>query len=215
MKTRNMIMSAILAGIAYVVMFAGRIPISTVEFLKYDPKDIIIVIGGFIMGPSYAFLISFISSVLELFTVSTTGLWGFLMNVISTCSFACTASFIYKKNRTLPGAIIGLAVGCAVMALLMLSWNYLITPFYMGVPRAELAKMLIPVFLPFNLLKGVMNAAITLIVYKPVVIALNKSGIIRIGDAGKQGKINVEVLSASVLVLLTAVLIILAMKGII
>ncbi len=33
------------------------------------------------------------------------------------------------------------------------------------------AELLIPVFLPFNLMKGGLNAAFTMILYKPVVTA--------------------------------------------
>ncbi|SOY30602.1 hypothetical protein AMURIS_03333 [Acetatifactor muris] len=53
----------------------------------------------------------------------------------------------------------------------MLFWNYLITPVYMGYPREAVAELLIPVFLPFNLMKGGLNAAFTMILYKPVVTA--------------------------------------------
>lgn len=215
MKVKKMTLLAMFAAVAYVFMFFGRLPISTVDFLKYDPKDIIIVICGFIMGPSAALLVSAIVSLIEMVTVSTTGFWGLVMNILSTCSFACTASFIYKKKRTLSGAITGLAVGGAVMIVMMLAWNYLVTPIYQGVPREDVAAMLIPVFLPFNALKGSINAAMTLIIYKPVSVALSKAGFLRISDNVKNGKLNIEVLSASVLILLTSVLIILAMKGVI
>lgn len=215
MKVKKMTLLAMFAAVAYVFMFFGRLPISTVDFLKYDPKDIIIVICGFVMGPSAALLVSVIVSLIEMVTVSTTGVWGFVMNILSTCSFACTASFIYKKKRTLSGAVTGLAIGCAVMIVMMLAWNYLVTPIYQGAPREAVAAMLIPVFLPFNALKGSINAAMTLIIYKPVSVALSKAGFLRISDHVKNGKLNTEVLSASVLILLTSVLIILAMKGII
>ena len=49
---------------------------------------------------------------------------------------------------------------------------YLITPLYMHTARADVAAMLVPVFLPFNLLKGCLNATITVLLYKPVVQGL-------------------------------------------
>lgn len=58
------------------------------------------------------------------------------------------------------------------MTVLMLLWNYLITPLYMHTARADVAAMLVPVFLPFNLLKGCLNATITVLLYKPVVQGL-------------------------------------------
>ena len=57
----------------------------------------------------------------------------------------------------------------------MLLWNYLITPIYQKVPRDVVAAMLPTVFLPFNLVKGGLNMAITLLLYKPVVTALRKA----------------------------------------
>ncbi len=94
------------------------------------------------------------------------------MNVISSCSFASTAAFVYKKKRKLSGVIIGLFSGWGCMVLVMLLWNYLIAPIYMGYPREAVVELLIPAFLPFNLIKGGLNAAITMIIYKPVAKAL-------------------------------------------
>ena len=64
------------------------------------------------------------------------------------------------------------------MVVVMLFWNYLITPVYMGYPREAVVELLIPVFLPFNLIKGGLNAALTMILYKPVVIALRRAHLI-------------------------------------
>ena len=118
-----------LTALAYLVMTVGRIPI--ILFLKYDPKDIVIAIGGFIFGPLSAFVLSAVVSVVEMFTVSDTGVIGLIMNVISSCAFACTAAFIYTRRKTLKSAVIGLLSGCVLMTAIMLLWNYLITPLYL------------------------------------------------------------------------------------
>ena len=90
---------AMLCALAYIVMMVGRIPI--VLFLKYDPKDVIITIGGFIYGPMSAFAVSAVVSLVEMMTVSDTGVIGCTMNILSSCSFACTAAFIYKRRRSM------------------------------------------------------------------------------------------------------------------
>lgn len=82
------------------------------------------------MGPLTSCIVSVIVSLIEMVTISENGILGFVMNVISTCSFACTASFIYRKRHTLSGAVIGLSAGSIAMVLMMLLWNYLITPLY-------------------------------------------------------------------------------------
>jgi len=207
-NTKKYVTLAMLSAIAYVVMAFGRIPI--VLFLKYDPKDVIITIGGFIFGPLSAFLISLVVSLVEMITVSDTGVIGLLMNVISTCAFACTAAFVYKRKRTLSGAIIGLIAGSIAMTGMMLLWNYIITPVYLNKTRAEVATMLLPIFLPFNLLKSGLNAAFTMLLYKPIVTVLRKSNLAPEPETdGKKPRFNVWVILAALFVLGTCILIIL------
>ena len=170
-------MIGMLSALAFVLTCLGNlIPIKVAGFLDYDPKDIIIVIAGFILGPISAIIITIITALLELVTISTTGIIGFVMNVISSAFFAVTASLIYQKKRTLSGAIIGLICGVVAMCLAMMLWNYLITPLYMaGTSREMIAKMLPTVFLPFNLVKGSANAALAMLLYKPVVNAMRRA----------------------------------------
>ena len=163
-----------LSAIAFVAVVVGRFPV--VLFLKYDPKDIIITLGGLIWGPLTSFIVSVIVSMIEMVTISENGILGCIMNIVSSCSFACTAAVIYKKNRTLKGAVIGLLAGSLAMVLVMMLWNYLIAPIYMGYPREAVAKLLIPAFLPFNLLKAGLNAGFTFLLYKLITTALRRTG---------------------------------------
>ena len=179
-KIKTLTSLAMMSAIAFVIVALIRIP--AVQFLKYEPKDVIIVIGGFIYGPLASFLISAVVSLVEMVTISSEGIIGCIMNIISTCSFACTAAFIYKKNRSIKGAIVGLFVAIFVTCSVMMLWNYLITPIHMGLPRESVAAMLLPVFLPFNLVKGALNMGITLLVYKPIVNTLRKARLIEKED---------------------------------
>ena len=213
-KTKKLTAIGMLCALAYIVVVVGRFPIGFVDFLKYDPKDIVIVIGGFIYGPLASFAISAVVSIVEMFTISDTGVIGMIMNIISTCSFACTAAFLYKKRHDMTGAVLGLVAGCALMAVAMVLWNYLITPLYMGYPREAVAEMLRPVFLPFNLVKGSLNAGITVLLYKPVVTALRRAHLIEAGSS-KKAKVNVGVILVALFVIVTCVLMILSKMGII
>jgi len=136
------------------------------------------------------------------------------MNVISTSAFCCTAAVIYKKKHTLQGAILGLVCGTLVMTVVMLLWNYLITPIYMGYPREAVAKMLLPAFLPFNLVKAALNSAITLLLYKPLVTALRRSGMVEASSSGS-GRVqrNFAVIAGALFVIATAVVVILVLSG--
>ena len=210
-NTKKLVTLAMLSAIAYVVVAIGRIPI--VMFLKFEAKDVIITIGGFIFGPLSAFLISLIVSLVEMVTVSDTGIIGFLMNVIASCAFACTASFVYKRHRTLAGAAIGLILGSLAMTSSMLLWNYIITPVYMNLPREQVAEMLAPIFLPFNLIKSGLNAALTMLLYKPVVTALRKRNLVPKRETeGKKSFFNFGVVLTSLFVIITCILFILALR---
>ena len=172
-KTKKLATIGMLCALAYVAALIGRVPI--VLFLKYDPKDIIIVIGGLILGPLTSFVVTGIVSVVQMLTISGTGIWGCMMNIISSCSFACTASFVHKRKHNLSSAMLGLFCGWGCQVAVMMFWNYWIAPIYMGYPREAIVELMLPAFLPFNLIKGGLNAAIAMLLYKPVVTALRHS----------------------------------------
>ena len=215
---RKLVILAMLTAVAYVVMLLSKFMPSVNGFLDFDFKDVVICIGGFIYGPVSAAAMSLVVSFIEMVTVSHTGIWGFLMNFIATASFCCTACYIYKKHHTMKGAVIGLATGVVVLVVVMLLWNYLITPIYQGYPRDVIAKMLLPVFLPFNAVKGGMNLAATLLLYKPVVTALRKAKLIPASESATPpvlGKKRIGSYLVSLFVLVTFVLLALALAEVI
>ncbi|MBQ9562466.1 MAG: ECF transporter S component, partial [Lachnospiraceae bacterium] len=211
-RTKKLVTLAMFAALAYAAMALIRIPV--VLFLKYEPKDVIITIAGFLYGPVASLIISLVVGFVEMITVSDTGWIGMIMNVISSCAFCCTAAVIYKRRRTLQGAIMGLVAGTVLMTVVMLLWNYLITPIYMGYPREAVAAMLLPAFLPFNLVKAALNSAITMLLYKPVVTALRRSGLVEKRDSqmGKTQK-SFAVIAGAVFVIATAVVVILVLSN--
>ena len=212
-KTKKLTTIGMLCALAYVAVVVGRIPL--VLFLKYDPKDVIIVIGGFIFGPLTSFAVTVIVSVVQMFTISGTGILGCIMNIISSCSFACTAAFIYKRKHRLSGALLGLFCGCGCQVLIMMIWNYTIAPIYMGYPREAIVELLIPAFLPFNLIKGGLNAAITMLLYKPVVTDLRRSNLIESKQDSDKMRVNIGVLLVALLIIITCVLLIISYNDII
>ncbi len=169
-KPQRLCVMAMLCALAFVAVALIRIPV--VAFLKYEPKDVLLVIGGFLFGPVYGGLMCAVVALVEMVTISDTGLIGCAMNLLSSCLFVCISAAFYRRRRALKSAVLGLAVGVVAMTAAMLLWNYLITPLYMNVPRETVAGMLTTVFLPFNLLKGSLNAALSVLLYKSTVRAL-------------------------------------------
>lgn len=212
-KTRKITMMALITALSLVMVALCRIPI--VLFLEYEPKDVIITIGGFLFGPLFSMMTSLIVSIIEMFTLSDTGIIGAIMNFLSTVSFACTASYIYKKNRTMVGAILGFAAGTILMTTVMIVWNYLMTPYFMGVPREVVVGLLIPAILPFNLLKSGLNTALILLIYKPITKVLRAGHVIEPSESSikKGNKIGYSLVALALLI--TCIFIVLVWRGII
>lgn len=211
-RTKKLVTTGMLCALAYIAVAVGRIPI--VLFLKYDPKDVIIVTGGFLFGPLASLAVAVVVSMVEMVTISGTGIWGCMMNVFSSCAFACTAAFLYRRKRKISGAMIGLLGGWCCQVAVMMLWNYLVAPIYMGYPRAEVVKLLLPAFLPFNLIKGGLNVSLTLLLYKPVVTALRRSRLIEPSHAVGKARLHAGVALTAAAIMAACVLAVFLIKGV-
>ncbi len=165
---------ALFTALAYVCVLVSPIK---VQFLSFNPKDAVIAIGAMLLGPVSGLIMSVVTSLIEMVTVSTTGPWGMLMNVISSAVFSCSAALVYKYRRKMSGAIMGLLTSVVLTTAVMMGANLLITPLYMGVSTTDVAKLIPTLLLPFNFTKTVLNAAIVLLLYKPLTTALRKTGL--------------------------------------
>jgi len=211
-STKQIVTTGMFCAIAFVAVLLGKLVPNVAGFLSYDPKDAVVAIAGFVMGPVTALIVSAIVSLIEMLSISTTGPYGLIMNVVSTVAFAVPAALIYKRSHSYRGAVLGLAVGIVTTTVCMLLWNYIITPFYMGVPRSVVAGMLVPVFLPFNLIKGLINAGLTLLIYKPVVNALRQAKLLPPSTGTGARKTGLTWLAVGIVV--TGVLLLLVLLGI-
>ena len=188
---------AMLSALAFLARLVFKIPVS---FLTFDIKDTVIALGGLVFGPVSGVVIALVVSLVEMI-ISETGPIGFVMNFVSSAVFAGVASLIYKFKRTFNGAIIGLYSSVAATTAVMLLMNVILTPIYQGVPRSAVIEMLPTLFLPFNFAKTLLNAAIVMLIYKPVVVALRKAKILegKTMDVkfGKQSVITIIISSVS------------------
>ncbi len=213
MNVRYLTCVAMFLALSFVAVLLARGIPNVQGFLSYEPKDTVIVIAGFIFGPMTCVILAILSAFLEMVTISSTGVYGFLMNAIATCAFTVPAAWAYAKMRSQKGAVIGLLSGVLTMAVCMVAWNYIITPYYMSNDqvsaaqmRRTVAGMLLPVFLPFNLVKGGLNAALAMLLYKPVVGALRRVGLVAQSSSGKKGRFSLGSTLAAAAVLATFVL---------
>ena len=207
---KRLVLLAVFAALAYAAVCLIRIP--AVAFLKYEPKDVIIVMGGLILNPLASLIISVVTALIEMFTISETGIIGCVMNMLSSVCYACAAAWVYKHKRTLAGAVTGLALGSVTMVAVMLLWNWLITPLYMDANRSEVVGMLVPVFLPFNAVKALLNSALVLCLYKPLITALRRARLVPTAS-NREGSFKFGLYLLAVLVLATGILMLLVLQG--
>ena len=183
---KKLSVTALLCALAYICMFLFKFKVG---FLTFDFKDAILAVIAFLYGPLYAVASSVVVALLELVSVSETGIYGFIMNALASAVFTAVCGLFYKYRRSLLGAVLGSIAAVLAMTAVMLVANIFITPYYMGVARDEVAAMIPSLLLPFNLIKGIVNAAITMIIYKPITSALKKSKLMA-GDNFKKTDIK-------------------------
>lgn len=167
-STKKMAVMAMLAAVS-VLLVLIHIPFPPAPFLEYDPADIPILIGTFAYGPTAGIIITVVVSIIQGFTLSaSSGIIGIVMHILATGSFALVAGLIYQRKKTRKSAILALGLGVITMTVMMALMNLIFTPIFMGTPVETVAGMLLPIIIPFNLMKASINAVATLLLYKAV-----------------------------------------------
>lgn len=204
--TKKLVVSAMFCAIAYVAVFVFRFKVS---FLTFDFKDAFIAILSLLYGPVYGVMCSAVVAVLEAVTVSDTAFYGLIMNFLASGSFSLAVGLVYKYRRTFFGAVMAAVTGVFSMLIVMLLANLFITPYYMGQERSVVVELIPTLLLPFNVCKGIMNASIMLLLYKPIVSLLRKTKLIKMSEGEyKVGLRSVLLVVFSVLFIIFAIVII-------
>ena len=117
---------------------------------------------------------------------------GELFNFVMGSVFSFSAGYIYSRNKSRKGALIGAVVGAALMAVLSVPFNYLLVyPAYVvcyGLPldaiigmyqailpsSDSLIKCLTIFNMPFTFFKGMLDVVLCFLIYKPLSPLLHK-----------------------------------------
>ena len=156
----------------YALFVALSMAVSLIEFplmpgvpwLKYDPSGIISLIAGFAFGPSAAAIVS----VLGFAPHALTDPFGTIVAVLVALAFSLPAAFLYRRLHTRGGAAICLIVGALCALVVAIAANLAITPIYAHMSVAQVAALIVPFLLPFNLIKFAINGVVTFLIYKPI-----------------------------------------------
>ncbi|MBR2836630.1 MAG: ECF transporter S component [Coriobacteriales bacterium] len=162
--TKTMVAMALLAAIAALLSFieGGNFG----GFLDYDASFVPAVIGGFIYGPVPGVIIGLVSWLIH--GLIKADFWGTIMNMACVIAYVVPAAIIYRRQKTMKSAAIGLVVGSVCAVIVMIFANLIVTPIYTGLPVETVAGMIVPLLLPFNAGKAAVNSILAFILYKPV-----------------------------------------------
>ena len=184
-KIRKLVGTAMLGAVATILMYL-EFPIPVMPaFIKMDISELPALIAGFAYGPVSGVAVCLIKNLIKL-PSTTTAAVGELFNFVMGALFVGTAALVYKKIKSRKGAAIGSVLGAAVMAIVSVPYNYFIVyPAYVvfyGMPLDAIVGMyqainpgvdgllacLLTFNLPFTFFKGLVDALICFLIYKPL-----------------------------------------------
>ncbi len=186
-RIRNLTVTAMLSAVAFVLMFMDfPLPMIMPSFVQMDFSDLPELLGAFALGPVYGVLVALIKNLLHLLLAGSTNGVGELCNFLFGAVFSWVAGFIYQRSKTRRNAVLGAVLGAAAMAIVSVPLNYFLTyPAYVviyGMPLDTIIGMyqailpsvdgllecLVIFNMPWTLAKGLLNAVLCMLIYKPL-----------------------------------------------
>lgn len=209
---KKLTVSSMLIALAFLSIFILKFKVS---FLSFDFKDAILSTLSLMYGPIWGILSVVIVALLEFLMISDTGVYGLIMNIISSGVFALSVGFIYKYKRSFSGAIIASISAVLSVTIIMMLANMLITPHYMGVTTDAVIKLIPSLLLPFNFVKSLMNASVMLIIYKPLTTLLRRIGLMKNKESNYKFGLKATILTvvAALILIASAIFIINVLNG--
>lgn len=192
-SVKNIAKMAILSAVATVLM-AFDFPIPFLPpFYKIDLSEVVVMIGGFAMGPLAGAVIEFLKIALRLFIKpSETAFIGEISAFLMGISFIVPASYIYQKDKTQKGAMRGMLISIVIATVVAAILNYTVIldmyGMFMGLSIETIVSIcqnILPIFssklnivifgcISFNLIKWIIVTIITRLLYKHVSGILHK-----------------------------------------
>ena len=185
-RIRELTVTAMLCAVATILMFLDfSLPMVIPSFVKMDVSELPALLASFSLGPVYGIAVCLVKNLFNVIFHGTTGGIGELCNFLIGASFVGTAGVFYRFHKTRKGAVIAALVGAVVMAAVSVPVNYFLSyPVYAAMfggidaiiaayqelrPGTNgLMECLLVFNMPFTLVKGLINAALCFLIYKPL-----------------------------------------------
>lgn len=165
-STRRIATTALFCALAFVLTFV-EIPIfPPAPWLMYDPSGIVAFVAALAFGPSTGAIVVILPWVLK--TLFSFNVWGHLMAIVAGVALCVPAAIIARRVGGTRGLIAGMVVGAVIALAACIGGNIVVTPLYTAVSTADVITMIVPILLPFNALKIVINCVVTALIQKPI-----------------------------------------------
>lgn len=163
MSAKKIVMLSMFASISYTIMWLGISIIPIAPFLKYEPSDVPLMMATLMFGP-HAGLLALITKELLYFLIHGGNILGIIMHFFAAATFILTMYFFVKRTNLIVSGIIA----TIAMAIVMIPLNMIIVPLQFGTPFENVWALMLPVYIPFNLIKGALNTVILVFVWSMV-----------------------------------------------
>lgn len=165
-STKQLVVMALMCAIALLLSFIEFPLFPAASFLKLDFSLVPTTVVGFAYGAGPGLVVGLACAVAH---AAITGNWvGCLMSCIVAVVYIVPAAIIYRRMHTMKGGIVGLVVSTVCLVVGIIIANLIIDPLFYGMPFEAVAALVVPAILPFNVIKGVLVSALTLLVYKSI-----------------------------------------------
>lgn len=169
--TRTITVTGILAALSIALTFLEvPLPFLFPTFLKLDASELPALLAAFALGPVAGFAVEVLKNFVHFLSgVNGSGGIGELANVVAGSGLVVTAGLVYRFWKRRAGALVGMAAGVVVMTVLACLGNYFFFLRWYGMPaEAVTPTLVLSLYAPFNLLKGLLVSLLTALVYKRV-----------------------------------------------
>lgn len=166
-RTKRLVQMAMLAAISVLMIYFIRIPFPLAPYMVFDMADVPILLGAFTLGPVAGLLILLVVCLIQAFLLGGNGIIGMIMHFVSSAAFILVAGYIYRRfGKNTKSIVIGLVLGALATVALIIPFNIVFTPMIVGGTSQDVLRLIVPVLLPFNLVKVTINAVLFFLLFK-------------------------------------------------
>lgn len=160
MVTKKFVFLAMISAMSFILMWISIPIIPVAPYLKFEPSDVPLLIASVIYGPLAGVMALAVKNFLY-FLLHGGSIFGIFMNFCASATFLLVTMYVYKKANL----IISAGLGTIAMALMMIPLNVIIVPLEFGLQFQQVWALLLPVYIPFNLIKGCLNTVLFILIW--------------------------------------------------